>query len=408
MSSGVLQLLGAVTGIVLARALGPEERGDLAAVVVWPTVLVFVGGVGLAEAAMYFGATQPGQVRGLSRELLRFGLIQGAGLAVITACLIYPLTFGYAAPWDSWWTTSMTLYYPLYFLAVYPMCLANGLGHHRLFHFWRTVPGLVLVATFAGLASAGALTKESAVIAYLVAQGIAAAAAWLLLRPVQSSIRTVDEAVSRRELLSYGWRSGTATAASTLNERLDQLAIAAFLAPVALGYYTIAWTITSLSSLASSAVTLAGIPSLASLDDDVRRQASRRLLQISIALALLVATPLFIMAPPLIELLFGPEFRPAVTPARILILASVVLSVNKALGTVLRGTGRPADVAAGETLGLVITAGALTVMVPVWGITGAATASSVAYVAVCLVLCTRLARWYARPVPRVPAPSAGR
>jgi O-antigen/teichoic acid export membrane protein len=407
LSSSALQCLGAVTGILLARGLGPEERGDLAAVVVWPTVLVFVGGIGLAEAAMYFGATRPDRVREVVRRLLALALIQGAALTLLTAFVVYPLALGSPMPWGSWATTAMTLYYPLYFLSVYPMCLANGLGHHRLFHLWRLTPALVLVVAFAVLSATDNLSRDSAVVAYLTAQTVAGvAAAWLILRRhVVAPSEGDGPVVGYRDLLSYGWRSGVGTAASTLNERLDQLAIAAFLAPAALGYYMIAWTLTSLSSLTSSAVALAGIPSLAALDDRARRATSNRLIHVSVGLSLLVAVPLIIATPAIIELCFGSEFLPAVEPARILIAASVLLSLNKALGTVLRAEDRPGDVAVGEGLGLGVTGATLAIAVPLWGVTGAAVASCVAYSAVCILLWIRFGRSRLR-TDLTPAPAA--
>src|SRR4051812_24280335 len=39
LGSGLIQLLGVVTGILLARGLGPTDRGAFAAMLLWPTVM---------------------------------------------------------------------------------------------------------------------------------------------------------------------------------------------------------------------------------------------------------------------------------------------------------------------------------------------------------------------------------
>src|SRR5687768_5628187 len=47
---------GVVTGLIAARSLGPIGRGQLAAVTVWASTLVFAGAFGLSDAVAYFTA----------------------------------------------------------------------------------------------------------------------------------------------------------------------------------------------------------------------------------------------------------------------------------------------------------------------------------------------------------------
>src|SRR5438105_3237267 len=56
-----LALLGLVTGGLLARLLGPQGRGELAAIQTWPTNIASLAMLGLAEATVYFSAREPRQ-----------------------------------------------------------------------------------------------------------------------------------------------------------------------------------------------------------------------------------------------------------------------------------------------------------------------------------------------------------
>ena len=47
-------------GIIVARALGPEMRGEYAAVTAWFAVVLMVGGMG-QPAALFLGCTPPSQ-----------------------------------------------------------------------------------------------------------------------------------------------------------------------------------------------------------------------------------------------------------------------------------------------------------------------------------------------------------
>ena len=56
-----LALLGLVTGVLVARLLGPQGRGELAAIQTWPTNIASLAMLGLAEATVYFSAREPRQ-----------------------------------------------------------------------------------------------------------------------------------------------------------------------------------------------------------------------------------------------------------------------------------------------------------------------------------------------------------
>src|SRR5947209_1207742 len=57
-------LIGVITGVVTARALGVEGRGDLAVVVFWPTLVATLVELGVGDALTLWVAREPGNVRG--------------------------------------------------------------------------------------------------------------------------------------------------------------------------------------------------------------------------------------------------------------------------------------------------------------------------------------------------------
>src|SRR5215510_5738094 len=62
-ANGALAVVGLVTGMLAARLLGPEGRGQLAAAQAWPWFLVTLGSFGLTEAIAYFVARSPSRAR---------------------------------------------------------------------------------------------------------------------------------------------------------------------------------------------------------------------------------------------------------------------------------------------------------------------------------------------------------
>src|ERR671930_819821 len=65
-----------VTGPLLARMLGPDGRGYLAALILWPLVITQLGNLGIPSSLTYSIARDPSASRGLARLGLSFALPQ--------------------------------------------------------------------------------------------------------------------------------------------------------------------------------------------------------------------------------------------------------------------------------------------------------------------------------------------
>lgn len=92
------------------------------------------------------------------------------------------------------------------------------------------------------------------------------------------------------------------------------------------------------------------------------------------------------MAPFVVAPLFGTGYGRVTAVLFILAPGSVLYVVNKVLGDVLRGLGRPGLVARCEWAGVVGTLAGLAATVPAFGVYGAAGTSTVVYAGVHLLL----------------------
>lgn len=170
---------------------------------------------------------------------------------------------------------------------------------------------------------------------------------------------------------------------TVLTFRIDRYLVGLFLGPAAVGVYSVAATVPELLRLPTIALGEPIFYRLASGSarlNDFRR--SRTICLLSVAgLAAVVAA----LAPFAVRIVFGPEYSSAVTPLRILLLGEVGIAVYYLDGSSLFGLGRLSDVAIAAIAGLVIVTAADLVLVPAWGIAGAAWASVPAYWAMGLV-----------------------
>jgi O-antigen/teichoic acid export membrane protein len=378
LTSLVIQGLNVITGVVLARALGPHGRGELAAVLLWPSILAAVGTLGVTEATTYHAARASWPLGRLVGTTFVIGLLQSVPLVGLGAAILPFVLFRYDAE-------AVLLAYlyllciPIFLFDVYAMTLLQGLHRFASFNVLRF---LVIGVTAVGLVSLDlvhGLGVGRAVYVYLGSYAVTGLVAASLLFGRESMRLSCDRRVMR-ELLGFGIRSHLGNVSNLLNERLDQLIISIFLAPAKLGLYVVAVSLTSLTTLPGASISLVALPSVArSAQDDERTRKVQRLLQIALITSLSVTIPMLLLTGPIISLFFGSAFRPVTNVARVLLIASVILGMNRVLSAVARGIGRPLDAGVAEGLALVVTVLALAILLPVYGLMGAAVASVLAY-----------------------------
>src|SRR5437867_2955368 len=72
-----------VSGVLLARALGPEQRGFFATFVLWPQIIYQFGGLGLPGAIAYAISVRPGAAHATCRLAFPTAVVQAVALTAL-------------------------------------------------------------------------------------------------------------------------------------------------------------------------------------------------------------------------------------------------------------------------------------------------------------------------------------
>jgi O-antigen/teichoic acid export membrane protein len=368
----------AAAGVVLARSLGVEARGALAAIVLWPMVLVVLGSLGIGEAITYHAARRTRPVGRLAGTGLAIALTEAAVLGVLAA-MILPFALhrfdGDARRIAYVYAASI----PFALVGAYLTNVLQGLNRFTSFQALRVLPLALSALAFIVLASTRHLSLTTAVAVYLAAQGATVIAATMMLWRDFVRGFGVEWALAR-QLLSYGIRSHASTVASLLNERLDQVLISLVFAPAQLGLYVVAVTTTAATGLVGVSAAMIATPVIARSERGAERaETAARYTKLTLLVSAATAVPMLVFVPRVIRVCFGADFAGAAPVARVLLLASIVYGASRVLGGILRALGRPLDAAAADSAALVITVIGLAALLPTLGILGAGVASLVAY-----------------------------
>ena len=214
-------------------------------------------------------------------------------------------------------------------------------------------------------------------------------------------------AIARR-VYSYGVRAQVGSVILLVNARLDFAIVGALVGPAALGVYAVASRYAELLRLPGLAVNYVLYPTYAGVDGKVAARDARRMLITLAWIPAAAALPLAAAAPIVLPLVFGEAFRSAVVPAWILLFGLSAVGVSGIVSAFLFGDGRPGLNSLGLTSGLVVTVILDVLLIPRFGVVGAAVASCAAYLTTSLVLLlcfVKVARSYERSASSTPVPA---
>jgi O-antigen/teichoic acid export membrane protein len=385
-----IQTVLIVTGTLIARMLGPDGRGYLAALILWPWVITLFGNLGIPSALTYCIARDPSTSRALARWGLQFALPQALVLAGVQALWLLVILHGDPAEVRTagWLTLAIV---PALLAQQYGLGLIQGHLKLRLFNALRLLPWSLYALGVALLFVVG----EHAIVPIIVAL---LAAFWTsgsicIANGLRLSRGEDTPAVDRRFLASFGVRGLGSSFTAVTVFRPDQVVLALFLSPSALGLYVVGLAFTNLPYFVAKSLGLVTFPWVASRSEasDARRT-MWSLLWLTTGIAVVLVAALCATAHWLVPLFFGNEFSEAIAVTYIVLPGTIFLSARRVLSEGLKGRGYPLAGTLGEILALGWVAAALAVFVPLWGIYGAAVALSSSYVLSMLLLLVLAAR----------------
>lgn len=399
-----LVIFSAGAGLIMARELGPSVRGDYAAAVAWFGVTLILGELGQTAATTYFVARQPDRARDYVATS-RLVMTVAGGTAATAGILLAP-TIGHHRP-------DLVFSYQVLFAACFPSFLgasytfalqARNLARWNLLRLLQPGPYFAIVVVLQLLDS---LTLRSATISLAATVTAQSAIGYLLCRREGLTRGTTDRRLVK-PLLGYGASQLAATVPTTINARLDQLILSQTVRSAALGQYAVAVTLTSLAVPVVSAIGNVAFPRMAAMLKLGNR--ARRLQRIAIGSSFAVASLMMVLiattAAWTVPFLFGSGFSPAVSLVWILAPGGACLACGQVVGDLLRGRGRPLSVAVAHGVGAVVTVTLLFLLLPTYGVKGAAVASTFAYATTLVILLVAISR-KDRSLAKAPQPAKG-
>lgn len=360
-----------------AWLLGPAGRGELAICLVFGQLLVLGLGFGVEMGCAYYAGRQReriGEVLGtqLVAICVAGALIVGVGLV----CLQLPLPFVQKVPSAALlWAIAFAVVQMLF---VFMTVLFMGLGRLTAYNLARlgnqaltlvlivTVCWITRSATHAiGAYVAGSLLAGLALVVCLARDGV--------LRRITVSWSMISACYR------YGIKYYFGKLATLIDVQIGVIVIAMVGTTEQAGLFSASLGLASRLWILPETLNIVLLPRVlnqqSALADLVVRSCRVAIMVVAVAACLLA-----VFSKPIVAVLLSPAFLPAVVPLLVLLPGVVMACVTKVLISYFNGMGRPEFTSITLVVGLAFNVTMVIVLLPRWGLLGAAAATAAAYV----------------------------
>ena len=378
LTTGGIQIANLITGILAARLLLPEGRGELALLFLWPVLIADLGSMAINSSVGFHSARAD-----MSQKQIWSGSV--AVVTLLSPILVVgylgflPLIFEGQRPEVIELAMLGAVLIPLHLYGLTLISQFQGVQDFDAFNLLRSAVhfvylGLVvLLVLVAGeeLQSFLWAVIGSFAIPLFISIWLGWRRGWVSLAPRFGTIKA---------LFMYGLRTHISTVLNVLNRRLDQIMISIALSATDLGLYVVAVSVEGMLFLVASTLDLLLFPKISEQRiERSRQEVLGRYFRAALVLMVPASIVLLIFTPFLIELIFGAAFLPAVDATRILILSGIPYALKVMLSAYMRGSNRMRIITKSEGVGIVVTVVSLAALVPLLGLIGAAIAQVLAF-----------------------------
>ena len=378
----VMAFIGLLTSVILARALGASGRGQFAVIMLLPAMLSIFLNLGVSPANVFYISSKTVS----SSIALRTSLFLALLLSLIGMSISIPLLVFKS---DTLFPNA-PLYLLFFGMALFPIKLVDGffvsiINGQQRFKEYAVIsllsPFLYLITliVFVWILDTGVI---GAVISNLFVSLVSLAVLiFFFRRYFEQPYSKGDIFHYSKQCFNYGGRSYLSNIMAFVNYRADLFILNLFLSSANLGVYAISVTLAESLWLLSKGISTVLLPKLSELhnDEEKRKMLTPFIARWTFLFTLVAAVITAIVIPYAINLLYGAEFLPGVETFRILLIGIVLGAFSRVLANDIAARDLPqynfytsiAVVSVNVTLNFIL--------IPKWGIIGAAVATSCAY-----------------------------
>lgn len=357
-------------GVLTARILGPAGKGVYTLPIVQAGIVstLFTGLTSSTTYHLLNGHARRGIVTTMTIATVLF--VAAASIAVFLIAL---------ASHALWAAPAAIASLPS--AAMWNVVTGYVIGIRRV-RYATTITLAITLLTFAVTATgfyAIGRTVPVAVGAWIAGQTVISVVVWIAMLVHARTLQPGDP-IDFGSYVRLALKAGATNLVSLLNYRADLYLVAIMLPPIDLGLYSVATSAPQSLLVPTQVAALVTSPHIGTMEKPAAARLAARCVRNNLLMAVALCALLFAFAPWVVNLFYGAAFVPLVPSLRILLIGVVVLSLGSPISSYYTlKLAKPEIPLILAAISAAICIAGTVVLIPGFGIAGAATASTIAY-----------------------------
>lgn len=363
-----------VTGIVIARKLGPTALGIWAILQLIPSYAEALGRLKFDIAAVYY--LSKGKYH-IGEMIFILNMLAIACSLIIVGVFIWKFDYFYQFLFQNSETNVRLLTYFVLCLIPIQYLIMN----YKYLHIYRediyTYNVMIIIqALLSSLVNIVLLVSSDLGLPIVVFASLIASFTALLYGAVklgknEKMIPNLNMAMIK-DLVSYGSKFYLAGVIGHLNGYITNLIMVLYLLPAQVAFFSMARNRGALMSKIPDAINIIIFPKISKLDNiEESGKLAAKAFRASFLILFIVGFFAIIFIKPLIWLLYGENYLPVVLPFCIILPGLIISASSSVFNQYFAGTGRPSILAKISIVPLIIQITLAFILIPAWGLLGA-------------------------------------
>lgn len=402
-SNILIFILSMIPVIIIARVLGPTLKGVYVLTALIPTVLLQLGTFGIQISNVYYAGNRKYKISEISSNSIAIGLFLGVMLIFIFWIITKLSNFQ-----NFLYSNGINIFYLWLVISVIPFSLIGEfhhfilVGREKIFKFnilniFQICFDIVAVILFLIIFKMG---FWGVILWWILSAIIMCLARVYFVNKLEKFKLHINFSLLK-DSFRFGIKSYLGNIAQFLNYRLDMFLVAYFLNPIFVGFYSVAVGFAEKLWMVPGSISTILFPRVSSVETKIANNLTPRLTRLTFWTILIISFILVFIAQPFIKILYGVAYLPAVTPFILLLPGIVSMSVCQLLSADLNGRGKPQFSTFASLISLSINIPLNLILIPKWGINGAAIASTIAYLVSTVVIVNIFAKISGNSIRRI-------
>jgi len=380
----ILLIISVFTAAVIARTLGPENQGIFAMVILLPTTIVSFTNFGIYRSIIYYmGKSEHSLFNDIIRSVITYSSMISI-FSIFIGIIILLLFKDYIVPGVSWeYILIGLLLIPLqiFFLQTITGIL-YGIQKFNIYNILVIIQSVILLILILFLVIFCNLGVLGALIANIISFSIILLISIIIIKKyIKENFLVINfDYKIFKSLFFFGFKVNLRNIFNFLHYRIGIYMINFYLNPLSVGYYIISVSIVERLWMISQVVSTIFYPKVASMKDGNQKNTFTPIITRNVLLlTLLAAVILFFISKWVILILFTQSFMASLEPLQILLFGVAAISVTRVLDNDFDARGKPMVNAFIALIGVIITIILNIILIPQYGINGAALSTTISY-----------------------------